>query len=239
MMPWAEILLGVIQGLTEFLPVSSSGHLVLFQQWLPVAGDALVFDLTLHLGTLLPVLYVYRSDVAAMVADPFRGEGPLWDRSGVRLATWVVVASVPTAMIGLAFEDQFEALFSWPALLVVPFAITGSLLHLSGRARPGTATEMEMEAWQAVVIGVVQGLAITRGISGSGSTIAFALLLGMDRAYAARFSFLMSVPAIAGAFVLKASEAQVTAEQVPGLLAGGLAALVSGYVALLLLLRFV
>ncbi len=238
-MPWSEALLGVIQGLTEFLPVSSSGHLVLFQQWMPVPGDALLFDLVVHLGTLFPVLWFYRADLARMTLDPLRGEGPWLERSGVRLAAWVVLASLPTAAIGLGLEDVFVSLFARPEALIVSFAVTGFLLHVAGRTPSGARTELDMTAWQALLIGLVQGLAITPGISRSGSTIAIALLLGMDRAYAARFSFLLSVPAIGGAFLLKAREAQVTAEQLPGLGVGFVAAMVSGYAALVLLVRLV
>ncbi len=238
-MPWAEAILGVIQGLTEFLPVSSSGHLVLFQQWLPVPGDHLLFDLVVHLGTLLPVLWFYRADIARMTVEPLRGEGPLWDRPGVRLASWVVLASVPTAILGLGFEDLFTALFARPEALIVSFTITGVLLHVAGRAQGGGRTELDMLWWHALLIGLVQGLAITPGISRSGSTIAVALLLGMDRAYAARFSFLLSVPAIGGAFLLKLTDAQITAEQLPGLGVGFVAAMLSGYAALVLLVKLV
>jgi undecaprenyl-diphosphatase len=239
MMPWAEILLGIIQGITEFLPVSSSGHLVLFQQWLPVPGDALMFDLTVHMGTLIPVLWFYRDDLVQMIQGPFLGTGPWMQRPGVKLALWVVLASLPTAVIGLAFEDVFHALFARPETLVLSFAITGVLLHIAGLAKPGDRTEVHMTAWHALLIGLVQGLAITPGISRSGSTIAVAMLLGMDRVYAAKFSFLLSVPAIGGAFLLKAREAQLTAEQLPGLGAGFLAAVISGYAALVLLVRLV
>jgi undecaprenyl-diphosphatase len=142
-------------------------------------------------------------------------------------------------VLGLAFEDVFEALFAKPEALIVSFAITGVLLHVAGRASGGERTELDMTVWQALLIGLVQGMAITPGISRSGSTIAIALLLGMDRAYAARFSFLLSVPAIGGAFLLKAREAHVTAEQLPGLGVGFVAAMLSGYVALTLLVRLV
>lgn len=238
-MPWAEIVLGIIQGLTEFLPVSSSGHLVLFQQWIPVPGDALLFDLVVHLGTLVPVLWFYRRDLARMVVEPLTGEGPWLQRPGVRLGLWVVLASVPTAILGLAFEDVFESLFGRPEALVVSFTVTGIMLHVAGLSAGGDRTEREMTPWQALLIGLVQGLAITPGVSRSGSTIAVALLLGMDRAYAARFSFLLSIPAIGGAFLLKARHAEFAVEQLPGLGAGFLAAVLSGYAALTLLVRLV
>ena len=117
--------LGLLQGLTEFLPVSSSGHLVLFQQFVHVAGDDVLFDLVLHVGTLLPVLWFYRKDVASLAADPIVGKGPWLQREGVKLGLLLLLATVPTGLIGLGFRDLFESWFSFPAVLTVTFAITG------------------------------------------------------------------------------------------------------------------
>lgn len=235
----AALLLGVIQGLTEFLPVSSSGHLVLFQRWLHVPGDGLLFDLVLHLGTLAPVLWVYRTDLARMIRGPFAERGPLSQRPGTRLALLVVLASVPTALIGLTLEDTFEALFDRPAMLTLTFAITGALLFATKYAQKGGIDETTMLWWQALAIGTAQGLAITPGISRSGTTIAIALFLGMNREYAARFSFLLAIPAIGGAFLLKAREANLESLDLPVLGVGALSAMVSGYLALVLLIRLV
>ncbi len=232
------VLLGVLQGLTEFLPVSSSGHLVLFQQFFDVGAEHVVFDLVLHLGTLVPVLWFYRDDVRQILTDLVTGEAPWTQRPGVQTAGLVVVASVPTAMIGLGLEDVFESLFSTPSVLVLTFTITGLLLWAAGRfdrstlARPLT--------WQlAIALGVAQGLAITPGISRSGTTIAVALMLGLQREQAARFSFLMSVPAIGGAALIKLKDVDPVTIDVAPMLAGGAAALVVGYLALALLVRLV
>ena len=124
----AAAVLGVVQGLTEFLPVSSSGHLVLFQHWLPVSGDPLAFDLALHLGTLVPVIWVYRADLLQVVSDATRGEGAYLARPGVRLLLLLVAASVPTALIGLTLEDLFEQLFHNARAVGVAFALTGTIL---------------------------------------------------------------------------------------------------------------
>ncbi len=230
--------LGALQGLTEFLPVSSSGHLVLFQQFFDIGGDHVLFDLVLHLGTLVPVLWFYRSEVAAILRDPFVGEGPFLERQGVRDAILVVAASVPTAIIGLAFEDLFEQLFATPAALTVTFAITGTLLFLSGRFdRSEKAQPLTIP--MALLLGLAQGLAITPGISRSGTTIALALMLGMRREVAARFSFLMSVPAIGGAVLLKLKDADASQLDLVQLGVGGLTAMVVGYGALVLLVRLV
>lgn len=233
------VLLGALQGLTEFLPVSSSGHLVLFQQFVDIRGDQVLFDVALHLGTLVPVLWFYRHSLWGVVRDPFFGEGAFREREGVRLLVLLVVASLPTAVIGLLFEDVFEALFSRPSALVVTFAITGTLLFLTRRTGEGEVGVREMTWWQAVAIGLAQGLAITPGISRSGATIVTGLFLGLKREYAARFSFLASVPAILGAVVLKLRDIEGTHMEVSQLVGGTLAALVMGYLALVLLVRVV
>ena len=132
------VLLGVLQGLTEFLPVSSSGHLVLFQQFFDVGAEHVVFDLVLHLGTLFPVLWFYRDDVRQILTDLVTGEAPWTQRPGVQTAGLVVVASAPTAMIGLGLEDVFESLFSTPSVLVLTFTITGFLLWAAGRFERST-----------------------------------------------------------------------------------------------------
>lgn len=231
--------LGLLQGVTEFLPVSSSGHLVLFQQFFEVAGDEVLFDLVLHLGTLLPVLWFYRADVLGVLRSPFVESGPFWQRPGARLAGLVVVATIPTGIIGVLFKDFFETLFATPAVLAVTFAITGGLLF-STRGRPDGEIDLaKMDVGRALLLGVAQGLAITPGISRSGTTLAVALMLGLKREWAARLSFLMSVPAILGAVVLKVKDADAADFHATPMLVGFLVAMVSGYVALDLLVRIV
>jgi len=230
--------LGLLQGLTEFLPVSSSGHLVLFQQFIPVSGDHVLFDLVLHFGTLLPVLWFYRADVREMLAAPFVGDGPVLGRDGVRLAGLLALATIPTALIGILFEDLFSYWFSSPAVLVVTFAITGTLMFVS-RWLNGTRGLDTMTWWHALVLGVAQGLAITPGISRSGTTIVVAMMLGLSPVFAARFSFLMSVPVILGAVVLKLKDADVATLDLPTLTIGGLTAMAAGYAALVLLVLVV
>jgi len=235
----AAALLGLIQGLTEFLPVSSSGHLVLFQQFLPVVGDKIAFDLALHIGTLVPVVWFYRRDLARILTDAATGEGPLKERSGLRLLAWILLGSVPTAAIGLGFEDTFEALFGSAGPVAIAFALTGVVLFSTRWVRGGATDERTMQWWQALLIGVAQGIAITPGISRSGSTIAAALFLGMDREYAARYSFLLSIPAIGGAFLLKVGELEMSSAAMGPLVAGFVVAALSGYVALRILVRLV
>ena len=125
------IALGILQGLTEFLPVSSSGHLVVFQQYIEVGGDEVFFDLMLHLGTLVPAIWFYRADIRDVVRDALGGEDGFWQRPGVRLAALVVVASVPTGLIGILFKDVFESLFAAPGWVSLAFLITGTILMWS------------------------------------------------------------------------------------------------------------
>ena len=232
-------LLGIVQGLTEFLPVSSSGHLVLFQSWLPVVGDPLAFDLALHLGTLLPVLWVYRADLAGVVVDTIRGQGPFLERDGVRLMLLLIAATIPTAIIGLSLEDLFEKLFHTPMAVGGAFAITGAVLWFTKTLNPGTTPAHGLRWGHAVGIGLAQGLAITPGISRSGSTIAAGLFLGMDREAAARFSFLLSIPAILGAVVLKAGDLDFSEAAITPLMVGISTSAISGYIALRVLIRVV
>lgn len=233
------LLLGVVQGLTEFLPVSSSGHLVLFQQWLEVHGDEVLFDLVVHLGTLVPVVFFYRESLLGMLKAPFAEKGPLSERPSTRLILLVALGTIPTGLIGVSLKDFFEQLFDTPAVLALTFTLTGFLLLGSGLAKGGKRTEADMLWWQALAIGVAQGMAITPGISRSGTTIAVALLLGLSREYAARYSFLLAIPAILGAFVLKARDADWAAIDPVPLGVGFVASMISGYLALVLLVKLV
>lgn len=236
-------LLGILQGLTEFLPVSSSGHLVLLQLWLgeafAFAEDAVAFDLVLHVATLIPVLWFYRKDVLELATRPQRN---------ARYIGLLVLATLPTAVIGLLLKDTFETLFHTPRAVAAALFVTGALLASTRWTDRGDASTGEppasspgpMAPWVALVIGVAQGLAITPGISRSGSTIATALLLGVGRGEAARFSFLLSVPAIAGACVLVAKDGVSFESALWGPLAVGFgAAALVGYAALRWLVRLV
>ena len=238
----SSALLGLVQGLTEFLPVSSSGHLSLFSFWLPdsqMGDEQVARNLVLHLGTLLPVLIVYRQSLLGIVKDGMGGSEPILQRSGMRLLFWMFLGSLPTAIIGLAFKDHFEAMFDQPVMVGSAFLATGLLLLATRWIQGGETGELGMKWWQALVIGMVQGMAITPGISRSGSTIAAGLLVGLDREYAARYSFLLSIPAIAGASILELKDLHLTMDQALPLVTGFFTALISGYFALLILLKLV
>ncbi len=193
-MTWIDALvLGLVQGLTEFLPISSSGHLVLVQEMLDVSSPGAGLEIAVHLGTLLSVLVYYRRDVIEIVRDVVT-KGP-----EARTGWMVVVATVPTVIVALIAKDQIDAAFDNPRVAAFGLLLTGAILLLTPAARrklgrPGYG--------YAVVVGCAQVLAMTPGVSRSGSTIASAMFLGDDPVRAARFSFLMSIPAICGAAIL-------------------------------------
>ena len=215
MIDWLEALvLGIVQGATEYLPVSSSGHLVIAQHLVGLEEPALFFDIVLHLGTLVAVVWYYRRDLVELVLETFAAlrnlaSGHSWKETlqshpGFRFALLIVVGTIPTAVIGLAFEDTFERLFGSVRLVGLMLIVTGAVLSADAScSRCEGATQPAMTWVDALVIGVVQGVAITPGISRSGITIGVALLLGIERATAARFSFLLSIPSILGALLLR------------------------------------
>jgi undecaprenyl-diphosphatase len=241
---YQAVFLGIVQALTEFLPVSSSGHLVIFQNFLGLREPQLLFDISVHLGTLGAVLWVFRSDIRRMIiAVPRIRPSLIVDAQAdpdARLAVFIIVGSIPTAIIGLALHRFTDTLFASPALVGYMLLITGALLwavRQQGR-HPGGDTVPSIRT--ALWIGLIQGLAVIPGISRSGSTIAAGLYLGMDRDAAARFSFLLSIPAISGAGLLNAADLAtqpVDSLQIAAI--GVLTAGAVGYVSLKVLLRIV
>jgi len=231
------ILLGILQGATEFLPVSSSGHLVLAQHLL---GDfeqpGVLFDVLLHLGTMVAVVLYFRRDLAGLISSLWRrDEAAKQQRFMVGL---LLAGSVPTAIIGLTFKDIFIGMFERPALVCAMLLVTGSLLWLAERlSRRETVSRKQLSLTDALVTGTVQGLAIIPGISRSGSTIAALLLRGVDGETAARFSFLLALPAVCGAALLSVRDInQIAPEATLPYLAGTIAALLTGLLCIHLLM---
>jgi undecaprenyl-diphosphatase len=219
------IFLGFLQGLTEFLPVSSSGHLVLTQKIMGISEPALLFDTLLHVGTLIAVLIVLWKDVWALIKRPFQ-----------RLTGLLVAGTIPTVIIALLLKKTIEQAFSSGAFLGIGFLLTTVILltseWLSSRKKVGRG-EGEMKYSDALLIGTLQGVAIFPAVSRSGSTIAGALGVGLDREFAARFSFLMAIPAILGAFVLQVKDVlpALKAHDTEAILGGiGLPAIIAGTV---------
>lgn len=234
------ILLGLIQGATEFLPVSSSGHLFLAQRLLGLSEPELAFDLLLHVGTLAAVVFFLRSEILSILhslfpRDPWRGAS-VWGRRDIGLA---FLASLPTAAIGFTFHHTVETGLTYWGIGARYLVLTALLLLSTGLRLRHKADPDHIDAWEAVAIGVIQGAAVFPGLSRSGSTIALALLLGIAPLRAAKFSFLISLPAILGGTLVTLRKG---VSQLPGVVpsvAGFVVALCVGYLALLLVERLV
>lgn len=249
MINWLEaLILGLVQGATEYLPVSSSGHLVIFQHLFGLTEPALLFDIVLHLATLVVVLGYYRRDIVELLQQSGRavvdlGRGDRWSLvqkryPGFRLAWLIVVGTVPTALLGITLEESFEALFGSLRIVGLMLCVTGLILVSTRWAGRGQRDLTGVRLRDALLIGLVQGLAITPGISRSGSTISVALLAGIERETAARYSFLLSVPSILGALLLKLGDA-ADSVGLSAMALGFAAALVSGHLCLVFLVRIV
>lgn len=242
-------ILGLLQGVTEFLPVSSSGHLVLAQHWLGVKTPGLTFEVLVHFGTLIAIFAVFWKRIASLVGAFFRlaafvlrGEGRRAAADpDIRLLFWIVIASVPAGLAGFALRHVIAEAFTNVRMVGWMLLVTGTLLWLAARAREGRTSLEQIGPRQAIVIGVFQALALLPGISRSGSTIASGLYSGLDREAAGSFSFLLAIPAILGATLLELKDivsVGVDLSWAAGL-TGIAAATVSGYVALRVLLQFV
>jgi len=203
------IILGIIQGLTEFLPVSSSGHLVIGQHLFGLAEPELLFDVAVHIGTLLAVCLYFRIEIAAIFIAvcrwPFdrrsKNPGPVPMTPEARMGFLILAGSIPTAVIGLLLRDKAELLFSSVFLVGFMLIGTGGWMWFTRRLKPSRSTDRF--SWgKALLIGTIQGVAVIPGISRSGATIAAGLYLGLNRDTAARYSFLLSIPAIAGAALI-------------------------------------
>ena len=195
------LILGLVQGLTEFLPVSSSGHLVMAQTFLGVPAPGVFLEVALHVATLLSVIVVYRWKLMELVVGGLRR-----DPEALRYIGMLVLATLPVAVIGFFFKDAIEAAFDTPYVTGFMLLATGFILWSTRWGRAQTAAEPGTV--QSLSMGLAQCLALLPGISRSGSTIAVGLWLKLDGERAAEFSFLMSLPAIAGAAVLQATELQ-------------------------------
>ena len=240
------MLLGLIQGLTEFLPVSSSGHLSIFQNFfgLTTAEDSnLFFDVLLHLATLVSVCAAYREDLAAIVADcaafvraaghPAPG-GEQRRYPGARLLLMMFFATLPLVLI-LPVKDYIEQLYYSTVFIGIALILTGAMLYVADRVTQGRKTGRSMGVWDALLVGVCQAIATVPGLSRSGATITAGLVTGLDRRFAVKFSFLISIPAVLGANLLsliKAAKEGIDWSRLPAYLLGMLVAAVVGYFAI-------
>lgn len=237
------IILGIVQGATEFLPVSSSGHMVLVPASFNMTQPDLNAVAIAHLGTLLAVLIYFYKDLCKITAGTLSGirTGQLMGTTESRLGWYIVVGSIPAAAAGLTLEDYFEKIFSAPLYAASFLLCTAALLIFGERVRTGEKTLSKMTWLDAIVIGVFQMLALLPGISRSGSTIVGGLLRGLDRGIAARYSFLLGVPAIVGAgllSVLDLVDSPDLGNKLPALLTTFFAAAVVGYACIHILLQW-
>lgn len=224
------IVWGLIQGLTEFLPISSSGHLVLLPALVGLEPPSLAASAVLHLGTLVAVVAFYRRDLLGLLSQRT-------DRSARRTLLLLAVGSIP-ASIGFFVKDIVEALQQSTTAVSIALIVTGLVLGLSSRFAPGSKTIESMRIPDAIVVGVAQSVALIPGISRSGMTITAGLGRSMDRYEAARFSFLLGIPAIAAAGVLELADLAQAGTGVPASLWTGVAvAALTGYAAIAVLLK--
>ena len=223
------LLLGMVQGLAEFLPVSSSGHLMVFHRILGIdvtANDNLTFLIVLNLGTLLPLLYIFRKDIVPIIKKPFQ-----------KIVGMLVIATLPLIIVTILFESYIELLFRSTEFLAFGFLLTGIILILSDRIKNNRKTTDEMKVKDAAIIGIAQSIAIFPGLSRSGTTITTSLVRGLNREEATKFSFFMSIPAAFGALIFRiirvfTGDIILADINFLNLLGGFLAAAITGYLSI-------
>lgn len=245
----SAILLGIVQGVAEFLPISSSGHLAILQNLfvLSAGEEHMFFDVLLHLGTLISICVCYWGDIVAMVREVFivlrggrRADGtPVQGNLGAaRLFLMIVVGTLPLFLV-LPINDSVEQLYYITPFIGVALLLTGCMLFVSDRMAPGKRTEKNMRFRDALIIGLCQCVATIPGLSRSGTTITAGIATGLDRGFAMKYSFLLSLPAVLGAnllsFIKALGEESIELSMVPAYLVGMLAAMLSGIAAISLM----
>ena len=246
--------LGLVQGVAEFLPISSSGHLALFENVLNMKmmadmGENALFNILLHLATLVAVIIAYWQDVkdmctegVGMVKSVFRREPILGDGVPARRMILMIVLSTLPLFLIVPFQDALEALNEKPLFIGIALIVTGFLLYISDRLPRGKKDESTMTVWDALIVGLAQGLATIPGLSRSGTTITVGMSRGFERKFAVRFSFLMSLLSVTGAVVLKVFdvlEEGFDAAMLPVYVTGMVVAGVTGYLCIKLLNKIV
>lgn len=209
------LLLGVLQGLTEFLPVSSSGHLVILKYWMDLQNEGVVMEVTLHFATLLSIIIFFRRQILEY-----------FNKDKISL---IIVGTIPITLIGILFKDRIQLLFNNYLLVIVALSLTGLILFLTGESKENKES---LDLKMAFFIGVAQAFALTPGISRSGITVAVALLLGATRKKAFEFSFILAIPALLGAFIFNFLDICATRIAIKNLIIGGFSAFFSGLIAL-------
>lgn len=245
------VILGLVQGVAEFLPISSSGHLALLQQWFGIEEDkVLLFAVLLHVGTLVSVFIVYWKDIWELIVelcvtikDLCTGKGLRLDERPVRkLGVMIIAATIPTGLIGILFNDFFDSLYTSVLPIGIGLIITGFMLTFAEKMGSSNRGIKQMNFRNAFFIGIVQGIAICPGISRSGSTLFGSLICNLNREFAVKYVFLISIPSILGSAVLEAPAA-IEAGIDPGFLGpvviGMIVAAVSGLIAIKTMIKVV
>ncbi len=223
------IILGIVQGLTEFFPISSSAHLVILQHLFGIKRDVILLDVVLHAGTLLAIIFVFWKEILTIIKEiPFLFKKEGMEREGSRLFYLILAGTIPTLLMGALYKKEIESAFLSPKLAGSLLLFTASILFLTKFTRE----KSEIKIVHAIIIGVFQGLALLPGISRSGATIASALALGWKREYAFKFSFLLSIPAVVGANILELLDLKMRIINQWNLLAGFISSFVLGYLSL-------
>lgn len=245
----SAIILGAVQGISEFLPISSSGHLVLVPALLGVE-TGLAFDTILHIGTLVAIFTFFWKDIINLIkgfilsiidltegVDVFKRE--LHRVPEKRFAWLIIVGTIPTGIMGILLKDAIETIFRGTLFVGIFLLVTAAVLYYSERHSSGQITQKDMSFKQALIVGICQGLAVFPGISRSGSTIASGLCLGLNREYAARYSFLLSIPAVIGAGLIQIKDIATLDASVSVLLAGFISSVIFGYLSIKLLMKMI
>lgn len=245
------IVLGLVQGLSEFLPISSSGHLAVLQSLFEINEDKVIFfAVLLHIGTLVSIFVVYHKDIYALIKelfllfkDIFTGKGlRIKERPIRKLGIMIIVSSIPTAIMGLLFSDYIDKIFGSLTVIAICWIITGFILLFSEKLKNNKKEIEGMKYRNAIFIGICQGLAIMPGISRSGSTIVGSLVTGLKKEFAVEFAFLISIPAILGSAILefpKAIKAGIEPSTIGPMIVGFLVAAISGYFAITTMIKIV
>ena len=245
------VILGLVQGLAEFLPISSSGHLAILQNWFDLdASKALLFSVLLHVGTLISVCFCFGKDIWELIlelgrtiADLFMGRGLKLNEKPLRkFGVMIIVATIPTAIIGLLLEDFINEMFSSLIFVSIGLILTGIILFISDRNKDNYRSIDKMNFRNAIFIGVVQGVAVWPGLSRSGSTLFASVLCKLDREFAVKFVFILSIPSILGSVILEvpdAIKAGIDVSQLGPIVIGMLVAAVSGIIAIKAMVKIV
>ncbi len=240
---YQAVILGLVQGFTEFLPVSSSGHLVIFQRIFGLMEPEIFFDICLHMGTLVAVIFYFRKDLYSIIISLLQTGTQLikketttasaWKNPDIKMAVFIIIGLIPTVVAGLLIDRIADILFTSVFITGIMLIITGTILWPTRKFHEKSPEGSANTVRKAFIIGLVQGFAVIPGISRSGSTIAAGLFLGLDRETAAKFSFLMSIPAITGAAILSLKDIDSLAGiSLQVIVPGMLMSCISGYLAL-------